>query len=182
MDLDEATRILKRQSGSQHEWAAAGAYLHSFYTSSEGQHMLKPATFTIDGKPRNSLGMSDAKFDAALAKLGRLARDQDPDAGIPFGTGVIGAQRSSGNVGGKKIMKLPAGELTSFYIGLDEDGDPALFQHVSANGAMDPGAVQPRSLTTDAVRRERAADASWSRRALHSINEMNQRFWEQHST
>jgi hypothetical protein len=31
MTLDDATRILKRQSGSMHEWAAVGAYLISFY-------------------------------------------------------------------------------------------------------------------------------------------------------
>src|SRR4051812_44406680 len=54
MDRKQAASILKRQDGNMHEWAAAGAYLHSFY-SHEGRAELQPFTVadavTYDRRP-----------------------------------------------------------------------------------------------------------------------------------
>lgn len=162
MTLDEAVHDIKARTGGMHHQVACHAFVHSFY-STEGKHLTTPVTFTRDARPG-----SDAVFEA------KRKRTADQDGGEPaIAAGRIGAG-VGGRVGGKRIMKL-RGDVGDYYVGLDEDGDVALFQHVTANGS--PGVVRPGGMTTDA-RRRRDADATWSRNALHSINEQNRRFWK----
>ena len=199
MSLEAAIRLLKGQPGSieelgpefvQHARAAA-TYSDAVR---DGRVGIRPLHRTTDAAPvKKTVGeMSDAEFDALLARKGLKMRTRVRDAwlGTPKTegsgadiepadprtprSGVFGAQEAT-RLAGSKLVRRLSGGLTDWFVSAipdDPDGGVGLYQVVSANNAGDPG-----KMTADQRRRIAVADAARSRTTLQSINERNRAAW-----
>lgn len=168
MDIDEATQILKRQSGDMHEWAAAGAYVVSHHNARQ----TAQSTFTRDAAPRiarSSGGRGEQHVYIHLPTHDTEGAQVEEGEG-----GTTGAQHAKGKVGGVLRQRL-SGNVGDWYVALTPDGGVGLYQHASSDGLLDPGRT---SLTGDQVRQLRAVDSSRSHNTLAEINRRNRAAWE----
>jgi hypothetical protein len=117
MDLNDAVAILKRRGGSMHEQIAAGAYVHSYYTT-EGKHLTRPV-FTTDAvrKP-----VRDESYSASFRQRGEVS-EMGSNPGSPTGPTIV--------------MRLP-GPITRYSI-FEDNGAVVLVDHGTSNGVMQPG-------------------------------------------
>jgi hypothetical protein len=159
VNLKEAARILKDRTGSMHEQVAAGAFVHSYYTT-EGKHLTRPVRFE-DGKmifttdaPSN-IGDTMRTIDAQLTRMNKMLnrelRRRTRDQGSPEGEyresfnsrgehSEMG-QRPGGAVGPVVIARVPY-PATNCTIGTDGDGNAVIWYHSRIQGGLDPGAAQ----------------------------------------
>jgi hypothetical protein len=142
MTLDEAVRDIKARTGGMHHQVACHAFVHSFYTSRDGKHLLRPASsFTTDAARKPStLDLCD-QILAALEKRGkgkRMTRDQiKPDYGSTGSWTPMGALPEAGPVGGELVQLLD--NRFTYYVATDGTGRVALFRHGTAEGMLQAG-------------------------------------------
>jgi hypothetical protein len=192
MTLNEAVDVLRTRRGTMHDHAAAGAYVHSYYTT-EGRHLLR--SFPADGAVITD--SIDRKLDAMLDTLRRLGerrnrtmtRDQPAlpkatasevipyERGGQLEAGLHGAQEASERpAGARRIMRLPYAS-SAYVIMVDARGETWLCFTGEIDNAMDPGVVNHGSGLTNDMRREIAADAARSNRMLREMNAANRKAW-----
>jgi hypothetical protein len=183
MTLDQATRILKHRDGSMHEHAAAAAFVHSFYTSSEGRHLTRPIKLTTDAKP------SDDQFERKLRlfrKGLRAMHTRDQTARGEYRqalseTATEGGLDPGSPVGAKLVMVL-AGPVSAYFVSSIGANNTGLYRSSDVDSVLDPGRTNTGSgMTGDTLKRIRTADTARSKKTLAEINERNKAFWSQHS-
>jgi hypothetical protein len=165
MKLAEAIRLLKTRDCSMHEHAAAGAFLHSFY-STEGRHLTKPVTFTTDAFRQTAGKTYDTKkrpmswrdeLQQAVRGLGATEMGSDPESR----TGPVEVAR----------LNYPASQC-SLIAG--EGGNAVVLFHGTPDDQLEPGEglgiTKDRAVINRRVRLEQRAN----RRFADSV----QAFWK----
>jgi hypothetical protein len=124
MDLATARRIIADNSRAPHmaDWMLAGRVLYDHWQ--RNPHLLKPATLTLDAKPKrretmDELTQSLRALTADIRKLGRRKQTRDQDA--------------------KRLMQLP-GHASVYRVTTDPDGRTWLIGEGAQTGKQPPAA------------------------------------------
>ena len=127
-------------------------------------------------KPMGVLAMSDAEFDAVLAKAfpkRKPARDQIRPDYLEGAATPMGKLASAGRVGGELVMILPDDRFM-YYISKTDSGEVGLFRHGTAEGSHDPGLAASERAAL--MKRETTDQAT-----MRGIAARQREFWKQHA-
>jgi hypothetical protein len=154
MDLNEAVAIIKRRSGSMHENVAAGAYVHSYYTT-EGKHLTRPV-FTTDAVRHRT---RDEGYAESMQ-------------GRPSQTEMGHAPNRPDKLAGAAIVARMRGPSSAYSI-IDDGGDAVILFHGEIDN-MDPGEGNVVTADRRAINAKVAAAQARNRAWASSISD----FWQ----
>ena len=162
MNLEQARTLLNNSATGKvpyADWVIAGRVIADHYR--RNPHMLTPMRL------QNGKYVRDEAEHARMRKPGQRIVWNDAD---PSGDDTMG-DNPGGKVGARKVMSL-SGDVSSYYVGVDDDGNAALYQTVEADDHAEPivgSAGEPG--------RVELFDRASAHNSLAAINAANRKFW-----